>query len=241
MASEAASGGTGSTELLPLFPLGTVLVPEMVLDLHVFEPRYRQLVTDLLGGENPSAPVFGVVALRRGWEVGELRDVHQVGTSARVTDIVPHPDGRCDLSAVGERRFEISSIDRVSHPYLVARVRYLDEPACLDTDAARARVMRRWESHVAALTALALDGHRPAEEDGSGPEAPELSAQGLSYAVAQLPSLPLSDRQRLLSCTDVLTRLAEAARVLRRETVLIEQLSAVPATATMFAPNQGQN
>ena len=62
-----------TTEVLPLFPLGTVLVPGMRLSLHVFEPRYRQLVADLLDDQDPGAPEFGVVALRQGWEVGAAR------------------------------------------------------------------------------------------------------------------------------------------------------------------------
>lgn len=120
--------GAGPTEQLPLFPLGTVLTPGMPLSLHVFEPRYRQLVADLLNDQDPSAPEFGVVALRGGWEVGELQDLHEVGTAARVTDVLPLGDGRCDLSAIGERRFAIEQLDATSRPYLVATVRWLAEP-----------------------------------------------------------------------------------------------------------------
>src|SRR3954453_140621 len=109
----------GKTEVLPVFPLGTGLGPGMRLSLHVFEPRYRQLVADLLGAEDPSAPEFGVVALRQGWEVGSLGKLHEIGTSARVTGVLPHPDGRCDLAALGERRFAIEALDTGSKPYLL--------------------------------------------------------------------------------------------------------------------------
>ncbi|MFL6161183.1 MAG: LON peptidase substrate-binding domain-containing protein [Jatrophihabitantaceae bacterium] len=120
--------GAGPTEQLPLFPLSTVLTPGMPLSLHVFEPRYRQLVADLLNDQDPRAPEFGVVALRGGWEVGELRELHPVGTTARVTDVLPLPDGRCDVSAIGERRFVIEQLDTTSRPYLMATVRWLAEP-----------------------------------------------------------------------------------------------------------------
>src|SRR5687767_6923459 len=62
----ASSGGLEASVRLPMFPLGTVLFPHMVLPLHVFEPRYRVLTRRCLDGE----PMFGVVLIVRGSEVG---------------------------------------------------------------------------------------------------------------------------------------------------------------------------
>ena len=56
------------SELLPMFPLSTVLFPGMRLPLHIFEPRYRQLIQDLLAGPQPGR--FGVIAIRKGRETG---------------------------------------------------------------------------------------------------------------------------------------------------------------------------
>ena len=56
------------SELLPLFPLGTVLYPGLLMPLHIFEDRYRQLVGDLLAGPEPRQ--FGVIAIRQGRETG---------------------------------------------------------------------------------------------------------------------------------------------------------------------------
>jgi uncharacterized protein len=83
---------------LPLFPLGTVLLPGSPLPLRIFEPRYRQLVADLL--ELPAANRgFGVVAIREGHEVGSesVRALYEVGCLALVTEIEESPDGtsRC--------------------------------------------------------------------------------------------------------------------------------------------------
>ncbi|MCW2492207.1 MAG: uncharacterized protein QOH56_780 [Pseudonocardiales bacterium] len=220
---------SNKTESLPLFPLGTVLVPEMPLSLHVFEPRYRQLMSDLLDQDGPGAPIFGVVALRQGWEVGELSDVFDVGTTARVTDMVPHPDGRCDLSAIGERRFVIESLDTTSQPYLVATVRYLGEPDGDVEPGAAAAVRQGWAHHLAALAALS--GAVTAESVLS---TPPIAIRSLSYALAELPSLPLEDRQLLLSCADTAARLTAGRRILRRETILIRHLRAVPAPASAF-------
>jgi uncharacterized protein len=217
---------SGKTEVLPLFPLGTVLVPGMQLSLHVFEPRYRQLVADLLSAEGPGAPEFGVVALRQGWEVGELGDVHTIGTSARVTDVLPHADGRCELAAVGEDRFVIESVDTGSKPYLVGAVRRLTESDGGLRPELAGSVRRALETHLRTLAALNADLAEAAELGAD--------ARTLSYAVATLPSLPLADRQALLGAPDTAARLVAARAVLRRETELLRHLRAVPITAATF-------
>jgi len=220
---------SGKPEVLPLFPLGTVLVPGMRLSLHVFEPRYRQLVADLLGAEGSGTPEFGVVALRQGWEVGELGDVHDIGTSARVTDVLPHADGRCDLAAVGEHRFVIDSLDTASKPYLVGTIRRLAEPDGELRPGLAGSVRRALEAHLRTLAELNADL-------GDLAEAPDLGSDplALSYTVAKLPSLPVVDRQSLLSVADTAARLRAGRAVLRRETELMRQLRAVPITAATF-------
>lgn len=219
----------GKAEVLPLFPLGTVLVPGMRLSLHVFEPRYRQLVADLLSAESPGAPEFGVVALRQGWEVGAVGDLYEVGTSARVTDVLPHADGRCDLAAVGEGRFVIESLDTASKPYLLGTVRRLAEPeGDLDPELAGS-VRRAVELHLRTLIALRAELGDVAESLDSSTD-----PRALSYAVAKLPSLPLADRQALLGVADTAARLRAGRAVLRRETELMRQLRAVPITAATF-------
>jgi hypothetical protein len=221
---------SGKAEVLPLFPLGTVLVPGMRLSLHVFEPRYRQLVTDLLSAEGPGAPEFGVVALRQGFEVGELGDVHDIGTSARVTDVLPHADGRCDLAAVGECRFLVESLDTGSKPYLVATVRRLAEPDGELRPGVAGSVRRALEAHLRTLAALNAD----LGDLGDAFE-PVTDARALSYLVARLPSLPVADRQSLLDIADTAARLRAGRAVLRRETELLRQLRAVPVSAATFA------
>jgi Lon protease-like protein len=109
---------------LRMFPLNTVLFPGAVLNLHIFEPRYRQLVAECLDAKE----VFGVVLIREGDEAGDP-DVqpHFVGTTAEIADVTPLPSGRYYLSSTGGRRFRINEI--VSRePYLLCDVEYIDEP-----------------------------------------------------------------------------------------------------------------
>ena len=78
------------SEMLPLFPLSAVLFPGMRLPLHIFEERYRVLVTDLLAKPEPRR--FGVIAIRNGREVGAdgVTALHEVGCVAAV----PHGGNR---------------------------------------------------------------------------------------------------------------------------------------------------
>jgi Lon protease-like protein len=102
---------------LAMFPLGTVLLPGAVLPLHVFEPRYRALVTDCLAGE----PEFGVVLIERGREVGGGDVRRDVGTVARIVEVAALPDGRSALVTVGTRRITVDAW-LPDDPYPVAEV-----------------------------------------------------------------------------------------------------------------------
>jgi uncharacterized protein len=225
---------SGKSEVLPLFPLSTVLVPQMRLSLHVFEPRYRQLVADLMSADGPGAPEFGVIALRHGHEVGQLQDLYDVGTVARVTDLLPHPDGRCDLAAVGEDRFVVESLDTGSQPYLLASVRRLAEPPGELRPGMAAVARHAIEAHLAALSELGVEFADP-NPDTDRP----VDSRTLSYAAARLASIPLADRQTILASPDTASRLRTARSVLHRETELVRELRAVPISAATFSVDPG--
>lgn len=91
--------------LIPMFPLGTVLLPGVVLPLHVFEPRYQQLVRDCLD----SAPhEFGVVLIDRGSEVGGGDTRADVGVVATMLQVAALDAGRFALVSVGTRRIRVN-------------------------------------------------------------------------------------------------------------------------------------
>ncbi len=93
---------------MPMFPLGTVLLPGGILPLHVFEPRYRQLVADLLA-DDVNEPEFGVTMIERGKETGGGEDRADVGVIGRVVQIEALEDGRYGLVVVGTWRFRVRS------------------------------------------------------------------------------------------------------------------------------------
>ena len=94
----------GATSVAPMFPLGTVLVPGMMLPLHVFEPRYRRMVDD---SRTHHDSTFGVVLIERGSEVGGGDVRTDVGTLARIVRAEELPDGRWILGVVGIHRIRV--------------------------------------------------------------------------------------------------------------------------------------
>jgi Lon protease-like protein len=108
--------------VIPMFPLGSVLFPAMPLALQVFEERYLKMMGAILDSEDP---VFGVVLIERGSEVGGGDQRFDLGTTARVLQIEA-PEGPLQVVAKGDRRFRVVSwLDE--DPYPQAEVEFLEE------------------------------------------------------------------------------------------------------------------
>ena len=107
---------------LPLFPLNLVLFPGMRMPLHIFEERYKAMIGDCVERESP----FGVVLIKDGPEVGGPALPFRVGTTARITQVQHLEEGRMNLLALGERRFDLVEIVQ-EVPYMVGLVAFKDE------------------------------------------------------------------------------------------------------------------
>ena len=104
--------------LLPLFPLDLVLLPSELLPLHIFEPRYREMVAECLETERP----FGVVRAREG-------GVATVGCTAEIMTVAKkYDDGRMDIVTRGKNRFEVIQVNQ-ERSFLQADVLLLDDPS----------------------------------------------------------------------------------------------------------------
>src|SRR6202041_2864182 len=116
------------SQSLPLFPLGTVLFPGLLLPLHIFEERYRRLVRDLL--TEPEPRQFGVIAIRKGRETGVdgVSALYEIGCTATLRRVDELDDGRFDLITVGTQRFRLLALDQ-TRPYLQGEVELLAEDA----------------------------------------------------------------------------------------------------------------
>lgn len=217
------------SETLPLFPLGTVLFPGLLLPLHIFEERYRQLVRDLQDGPEPRR--FGVITIRQGRETGVdgIQALHEIGCTAALRQVKELQDGRYDIVTVGTDRFRLAGLDD-SKPYLQGQIDLLPEQTGEPAGAGQAaRVVR--DAFRAYLSALAERGVTQI----SAPELPD-DPLTLSYLVGASMIIDLSDRQILLAEPDALHRLAAERALLSRELTMLRALTATPAPDLRNSP-----
>lgn len=175
---------------LPLFPLGLVLLPGEPVPLHIFEPRYKEMVRVCLDADRP----FGIV-------YASMSALAAVGCTARIRSVATrYDDGRLDIVAVGEERFRVVDVHR-DRPYLTTDTAAVEdaEPPSEANARSRQRVVAR---HMKLLE-LAGEDVRPALYDEPYP---------LSFVVGRNAGLDLDDKQSLLAMDreeDRLTFLAE--------------------------------
>ena len=215
---------------LPLFPLGLVLFPGLVLPLHVFEDRYRVLIRELLA--LPEAErLFGVVAIRQGREVGAdgVLALHEVGCTAQLRQADEHDDGRFDIVTTGTARFQLRGLAH-DRPYLVGEVDLIDDElgSADEADLLDRAVRVAYLDYLAALVDAGADGMEM-------PELPPASLV-LSYLVAATVVVDLDDRQALLAQEDGVSRLRSELQLLRRESRLLRALGAAPAPELTRTP-----
>ena len=105
---------------IPIFPLpNVVLFPHVFLPLHIFEPRYREMVADAIAG----ARLIGMVLLRDGWQrhAGPNPPIYPIGCAGRITHVASLPDGRYNIVLRGVERFQVRGEDQ-SLAYRIAKI-----------------------------------------------------------------------------------------------------------------------
>jgi Lon protease-like protein len=177
------------TQLIPLFPLSLVLLPGMPLPLHIFEERYKDMMGDII----PVEGEFGVVLAKEDGIVN-------IGCTATVIDVLrKYPDGRLDLLAAGQRRFQIESLDE-DKSYLRGAVEYFD-----DEDVNEVPPELRNKANVVLRQLLQIEHPQvPADKI-------ESSAR-LSFQIGQLVS-DLDKRQTVLALRSEVERLEYLVRI----------------------------
>jgi uncharacterized protein len=227
--------------IIPVFPLGTVLFPGLVLPLHIFEERYRTLVRDLVASTDDEPHEFGVVTLRYGWETAtaegdtdrpaedpamSVEQLYGVGCTAELRQVTELPDGRFDIVTVGRRRFRVLAIAEDTQPYVTAEVEWLPDEESGSAVAAllAPRVLTAFRAY--------LDLLRPDSEVlDQVPDDPTV----LSHLVAATAQLTTEERQELLAAPDTAGRLRTELRLLNREVGLLAKVRAVPVPLSDLA------
>ena len=201
--SEAIDKVRGVTEL-PLFPLPVVLFPGVPLPLHIFEPRYRQLLLDIRVTNN----LFGVAYFDPANTTNDVPQAGHVGCVAEVTELQGLPDGRSNILTLGLIRFRIESYVDTGDPYLVAKVSYFE-----DEDEDDATLAGPTQEVAETFTRIAQAVRTINDERSSLPDITDTEPQKLSFLVAAAMELDAEVKQELLELRSTFERL-ERLRVM---------------------------
>jgi Lon protease-like protein len=183
--------------LIPLFPLGVVLLPQMEMPLHIFEERYKVMINECIDQGKP----FGIVYF-------DGKQIQKIGCTASITKVLKrYGDGRMDILTIGEKRFHIEYLDE-SKAYLQAGVSYVDdqdEKATDEDDTLLHEVIHLLES---------LD--RVSGIQSGYDRAGDLDLEQMSFMIPGSEGFTLEERQRFLEMTSPHERIRKGIEVLRK-------------------------
>jgi hypothetical protein len=202
----------GEQRELPLFPLQTVLFPGMSLPLHIFEERYKLMITRCVERSEP----FGVVLIRTGEEVGPGATIYEIGTTAHITQVERLPGGRMNIASLGYKRFKVIEL-HFDEPYLVGLVE--DFPVLnaqpMGAKAITAKLRPVLQSYLDIFAEL---GNLEKMQDL--PDDPET----IAFLTAIMLRTPMRDKQELLAIPDLVDLLRSEYRILHREAQILKLL-----------------
>lgn len=199
--------------VLRMFPLNSVIFPGQHVPLHVFEPRYRQLVRDVLDDDGE----FGIALIREGAEVGGGAVPAAVGCAVRIVDADELPDGRWEVVCEGTRRFRV--VESLGEdPYLRCEVTFLEEP---DDARDEATVQAARELHEAYIEHLRLNLGLQDAWQRRFPLPSDPAA--LADLVGGRVDVPPAVKQGVLEASEVAQRIEMLVKLLRVENAQLEQ------------------
>jgi Lon protease-like protein len=183
--------------VIPLFPLGLVLLPQMPLPLHIFEERYKLMIGECLARDT----AFGIVFFNGS-------DIQAIGCTASILKVLKrHRDGRLDILTHGVERFEIKNIyDR--KPYLEGRVTFFDDEPEENTDACQ-KLARRGMALLKQFTTFA-------EMQVEYGFTESLDAKSISFVIAGCEGFSMEEKQRFLEITSTDKRLRKSVAALEK-------------------------
>ena len=220
---------------IALFPLpNLVLFPNILVPLHIFEERYKLMVTGCIDRDEP----FGLVLLRSGTEQETEDAIHRVGVAVRVTEVERLEDGRMNIMCDGETRFRIYRFTQQT-PFWKGSVQFFDEDPL--------------HQPVEAFYGQVSDLYRQVGELGSklsGSPQTELalpeSPTDLSYMIAYVLDIDAEEKQKMLEMTStaerlqvLVTHLTESIRKLEQQLAYKELLTKVRGNGDLGKPKTG--
>jgi len=204
--SEASEKLMGVQDL-PIFPLAVVLFPGVPLPLHVFEPRYRQMLDDIRAHNN----LFGVSYFDVSSSTHDLPPAGHIGCVAEVSETQTLPDGRSNILTVGVIRYRIDEYVERGDPYLIARVSFFEDEEEDD------ELLRESAREVAeTFTRIARAVRTINDERAHLPDISDTEPQRLSFLVAAAMEVDTDLKQELLEMRSTSERLQRLRHMLQR-------------------------
>ncbi len=204
--SEASDRVSGVSEL-PLFPLPLVLFPGVPLPLHIFEPRYRQMLGDIRAANN----FFGLSYFDASTSEKEIPPTGHVGCVAEVTEAQALPDGRSNILTVGVIRYRIEEYVERGNPYLEVRVSFFEDED-EDNELLTASSHEVAETFIRIARAVRIIN----DERTSLPDISNTDPQKLSFLVAAAMEVDTDVKQELLELRLTFERLRRLGDMLAR-------------------------
>lgn len=196
-----------SVKELPLFPLPVVLFPGVPLPLHIFEPKYRQMLTDV----RASNSLFGLSYFDPSTSSNEVPPAGHVGCVAEVTETQSFPDGRSNILTVGIIRYRIDEYVERGDPYLVARVSFFE-----DDEEDSSSLIDSARDVADTFTRIAQAVRTINDERAGLPDISDTEPQRLSFLVAAAMEIEVDVKQELLELRSTSERLQRLRDMLNR-------------------------
>ena len=201
---------------LPLFPLNTVLFPDGILPLKVFEARYIDMVRACMKGELP----FGVVLIKSGSEVGEAAEPEMVGTLARITRWDMEDLGVLLLRTQGGERFRIQGTRILPDRRLEAQISLLAPDAIAPATEVHLNCAKTLKAVIDNINAKGNADHGPGFESPFAQPLKFDDAGWVANRWCEILPIPLKARQKLLELDDPQIRLSVVHQYLQQHKIL---------------------
>ena len=203
---------------LPLFPLPVVLFPGVPLPLHIFEPRYRQMLTDVRASNN----FFGLSYFDSSSATTDLPPAGHVGCVAEITETQLLPDGRSNILTIGLIRYRVEGYVDRGEPYLVARISFFE-----DQEESEELLTESSRQVAETFTRIARAVRIINDERASLPDISDTEPQRLSFLVAAAIEIDAELKQELLELQSTSERLQRLSDMLSRAVSSYEERARV--------------
>ncbi len=201
---------------LPIFPLPLVLLPFEFLPLHIFEPRYRELLTDIQMAKN----LFGISRFESTNIEKDRPAIDSIGCVAEVNDSQTLDDGRSNILTIGVIRYRIMGYIDSPKPYPIADVEFFEDDDVSDTTSAANDVFELFRR-------IAKAAHSASGEIGQFPEIPQAPPEQLSFLISAAFNLENDVKYEILKTRSTSKRLGRVKKILQESLVKLEETTKI--------------